>query len=71
MRFALCSLRFSEQLFRNPYPICQSLDAAVRLNLAEEDAFPALVILRGKGNGWADPLPVPYRFHGFDKRLGG
>jgi hypothetical protein len=58
------------QLLRNPYPICQFLDTAVWLDLAEENAFSALVIRRRKGSGWTDPLPIPYSFHGFNKGLG-
>ena len=63
-------IRVPIRLLRNPYPVCQFLDTAVRLHLAEENMFRTLVIRRREGDRCADPLPVPQGFQGFDKSLG-
>ncbi len=59
------------QLLRNPNPICQFLQRAIRLHLSEVSVSRSLVIRRREGDGCTDSTrPVSQGLHGFDKRLG-
>ena len=69
MRHALCAMRFTDNLLRDPYPICEPLNVPIRFDLSIKYMFDSLSLGGTKIDGGTDTFKIFYSLKGLYKSL--